>query len=290
MQTEYLKDFLMTAKTLNYAAAANNLYISHSSLFKHIKALEEDLGGALFDKNGRFITLSAFGELFLPYASKLVSIEEQCQADLNNWKEEAGTRVRVSSDYRIWGSVYHFQRHYPEYKFQYQEYETYEETARMLSRGIVDFSLLCDAQLDDAAFEKIPYKTDYLAAVLPKEHPLAGQQTLTLSQLRDEDFVMLPQTTTHYRYCESLMRQEAFVPRIVLTCTRGTAIVECIAENGGCSIMMEKLTRNQKNSAVRVIRLEPQTEIHVEIWKARGRKLSPAAKTFLNSLLHEAET
>lgn len=288
MQTDYLRDFLMMAKTLNYAEAANNLYISHSSLYKHIKALEEELGGALFDRDGRTITLSAYGQLFLPHAMRLVNVEERCMAELTTWREESAFSVRLSAEYKIWSSVYRFQKNYPQFKFQYQECESNAEMANMLARGTSDFALLCDADFDETEFQRIPYLTDYMAAVLPINHPLAGEERLNLSQLQQEDFVMLPRDTSHYRYCEKIMQMSNFTPHVVLTCTRGTAVVECIANNGGCSIMMEYLTKNQKNSAVKVIRLEPTVEVHVDIWKLRNRKLPPAAKTFLDSILNHS--
>ena len=49
MQTEYLKDFVTTAQKMNYSRAADSLYISHSSLFKHIKALEAEIGRELVE-------------------------------------------------------------------------------------------------------------------------------------------------------------------------------------------------------------------------------------------------
>lgn len=289
MQTDYLRDFLMMAKTLNYAEAANNLYISHSSLYKHIKALEKDLGGALFERDGRSITLSVYGQLFLPYATRLVNVEERCMTELTAWREESATSVRLASEYKIWSSVYRFQKQYPEYRFQYQECESNVETVNLLERGVIDFAVLCDAELDEGEFQRIPYCVDYMAAVLPAEHPLAKEKTLTVSQLEKEDFVMLPRDSSHYAYCQKVLEQAGFTPHVVLTCTRGTAVVECLADNGGCSIMMEKLTKNQKNSAVAVVRLEPEVDIHVDIWRLRGRKVSPAAKVFLESILSEQQ-
>ena len=287
METEYLKDFIYTAETLNYARAADRLYVSRSSLFKHIKTLEADLGSPLFERDGKKLVLSDFGQQFLPHAIRLVKTEEQCIDELTKWRNDFANQVRVAAEYRIWSSVYRFQKKYPEYSFQYREFDSVLETENILSRGACDFALLCDAELDEQEYEKIPFHEDHMAVVLPSNHPLAEEKTLSLSQIANEDFVMIPNSSPHYRSWNVIAEQEKFTPHIILTCPRGTAVVECIAENGGCSIMLEDLTKNHHNNSISVIRLEPEIVVHIDIWKLRGRKLPPAAKTFINSLLEE---
>ena len=61
MEIDYVNEFLVLAKVLNYSDAADRLFISQSSLFKHIKALETELGVPLFEKDGKFIVLSKYG-------------------------------------------------------------------------------------------------------------------------------------------------------------------------------------------------------------------------------------
>jgi len=287
MQTEYLKDFVTTAQKMNYSRAADSLYISHSSLFKHIKALEADLGSPLFERDGKKLVLSAFGQQFLPHAIRLLNLEESCMDDLMAWRKNAANLVRVASEYRIWSSVYRFQKKYPDYSFHYLEFDSILETENMMSRGACDFALLCDAELDEDEFEKIPFLKDHMAVILPVNHPLANKKTLSLSQIANEDFVMIPDSSPHYRRWNIVITPAEFTPHIVFTCPRGTAVVECIAENGGCSIMLEDLTKSQHNSTISVVRLEPEVEVSIDIWKLRSRKLLPAAKTFLDSLIDE---
>ena len=287
MQLEYVRDFLAVAKTLNYVDAADERFISHSSLFKHIKALERELEGELFEKDGKGIALTVFGQQFLPHAAQLVKLEDRCLSELSTWKEEAAYCVRLAADYKIWSSVYQFRKICPQYQFHYEECATEAESEAMLERGAIDFAILCGAQLNEQEFEKFTFLTDYMAAVLPASHPLAGRDTIRLSELADEDFVMLPTRTPHYRFTSEAMKLVDFTPHVVLTCTRGTAVVECITDTGCCSVMMEKLTKNQKNSDVAVVRLEPTVEIPVEIWKLKGRKLLPAAKAFLDYMITE---
>lgn len=58
MTFEQLQHFLAIAKYKNYSIAAEESFVSQSSLSKQIKALEEELGFKLFDRTTRNIELT----------------------------------------------------------------------------------------------------------------------------------------------------------------------------------------------------------------------------------------
>lgn len=57
MTLKQLKAFLALARTLNYANASLELHLSQSALSLTIKSLEEELGGKLFNRNTRQLSL-----------------------------------------------------------------------------------------------------------------------------------------------------------------------------------------------------------------------------------------
>ncbi len=282
MQTSYVREFLETTRTLNYAEAADRLYISHSSLFKHIKALEEDLGGALFDRDGHNITLSEYGKAFLPYAKKLVAEEDACIGALAEWREAKDHNITVASDYRMLDLICRFQGKYPQYHVNYAEAEATASSTEILAKGGCDLALLCDARLDCAEYERILFCKDYMAAVLPVYHPLAGLKTIRLEELAEEDFIALPSYGAHAKYWNKAFQIAGFQPKVALTCARGTAVVECIDYRGGCSVMMENLTRSQNSDSIAIIRLEPEIEVGIDFWIRRDRYRSSAVQAFID--------
>lgn len=44
MNTEHIKEFILLASNLNFSKAAEDSFISQSSLSKHIRILEKELG------------------------------------------------------------------------------------------------------------------------------------------------------------------------------------------------------------------------------------------------------
>ncbi|WP_172623417.1 LysR family transcriptional regulator [Arabiibacter massiliensis] len=60
METAYLKEYLAFSRTLNYAQAASELFVSQPALRAHIRALEDEVGAPLTVKrNGALATWRA---------------------------------------------------------------------------------------------------------------------------------------------------------------------------------------------------------------------------------------
>lgn len=66
MKTEYMREFIHTAKTLALRESARELFVSPAALSAHIKAIESELGAELFEQapNGG-LALTKLGMIFL---------------------------------------------------------------------------------------------------------------------------------------------------------------------------------------------------------------------------------
>ena len=65
MDFRKIRSFLAVAEGLSYSRAARELYVSHSSVTQHIKALEEELGFPLLDRSRVSVALTREGEIML---------------------------------------------------------------------------------------------------------------------------------------------------------------------------------------------------------------------------------
>lgn len=64
MEIDYIREFVTLADVGNYMEAADILFISQSTLSRHIKSIEEDLGAPLFDRTTRKVVINDFGKIF----------------------------------------------------------------------------------------------------------------------------------------------------------------------------------------------------------------------------------
>ena len=73
MNLSHLRYFVELAHTQHYTRAAERLCITQPSLSHAIAQLEMELGVPLFEKSGRSIALTRFGEQFLVCAEQTLS-------------------------------------------------------------------------------------------------------------------------------------------------------------------------------------------------------------------------
>lgn len=76
MDNELLKTFICLAKLKNFTKAAEQLHVVQSTITSRIKHLEHTIGETLFLRTNKNVVLTNAGEVFLPYAKQLLSLQE----------------------------------------------------------------------------------------------------------------------------------------------------------------------------------------------------------------------
>jgi DNA-binding transcriptional LysR family regulator len=73
MELRHLRAFVEVAAQGSYVRAANTLGIAQSALSRQVSALEREVGGRLFHRNGRGVALTEVGERVLPQGRALIA-------------------------------------------------------------------------------------------------------------------------------------------------------------------------------------------------------------------------
>ena len=87
MNIDYLKEFVVLADTGNFSRAADALFLSQSSLSKHIKAMEQELAIPLFRRTTRRLELTEDGMSFLTYARQISRLQYEYETALCHSRE-----------------------------------------------------------------------------------------------------------------------------------------------------------------------------------------------------------
>ena len=72
MELRHVRYFVAVAEALSFARAARGLHLSQPPLSRQIRALEEELGTALFTRTKRSVRLTPAGAALLPAARRLL--------------------------------------------------------------------------------------------------------------------------------------------------------------------------------------------------------------------------
>jgi DNA-binding transcriptional LysR family regulator len=101
MEKFRLKVFRVVATHLNFSRAAEELLLTQPAVTQQIKAQEDEYGVALFDRSGGRITLTAGGQVLLPFAEKLKTISDETFAAVANASGKQGGQLAIGASQTI---------------------------------------------------------------------------------------------------------------------------------------------------------------------------------------------
>jgi DNA-binding transcriptional LysR family regulator len=294
MDTERCREFVVLAQTCNYLQAADQLFISQSSLSKHIKALERELGVELFNRTTRRVQLTEHGRVFLPFARKLASTAHDAQAALADASDNERRVIDIGSipvmvPYGITALLNRFEREHPNVRLHIVEGEA-DQLKELLRKRQLDLAFIRewdgDVGLDDgdAEFATVDYADDCLAAVLPADHRLASRQSIRLGELANDEFLLLPQGTVMNALITDACAVEGFVPEVRYRGTRAENIIDLVSRGMGVSLLMRTPAAYLTRTAVSIVDLENPIITHVKLYRLRDREPSAATREFLDFL------
>jgi len=99
LDTDQLRSFLAIVDTGSFTRAAERVNKTQSAVSMHIRRLEEQLGCALFVKQGRGAKLTNEGEELIDYARRIMQAEAGAMAALSRKGLKGAVRLGIPDDY-----------------------------------------------------------------------------------------------------------------------------------------------------------------------------------------------
>lgn len=299
MEINYFKEFVVLAETRNYWEASERLFLNQSTLSKHIKNLEQELGVELFARTTRKVELTEYGTALLPYAQTIANAQFDYSATLLNLKDQNKNILTIGSipviaQYNITSIFIDFRKRYPEYHYRICEDDT-KELLQLLLRKKCELVFLRETNitLSQNTFEKheivrIPYMQDHLIAVLPNDHPLAGRQEITLRELQGEDFCFIKDGSFMYDVCRSACHEAGIIPNIVYDSHRLDNIFDMVTRGKCVALMMNKHGAHpiesdmSENPPFSTVKITPTIMSQISLCYLKKAPLSRAARQFID--------
>ena len=285
MEINYLREFVVLAQTGNFMEAADRLYSSQSTLSKHIKSIESELGVPLFDRTTRKVSISKFGQLLLPYAKQIAELQDKYTAILQSSLETYREILTLGSipaleQYHITDVLANFKKSRPQSTINVVQ-AVLEEMKEVLRQKKCELAFIRDTGEVDDDLVKIPYAVDTMVAVLPTNHPLAKQETIPLQMLADEDFLLTPKQTVLYRLCIRACEQCGFEPKIAYTDHNLGNLFDLVIKGMGVALVMKQLALYSASPEIAIVDISPCVSTQISLCYLKGVELSDAAKHFV---------
>lgn len=280
MSIERYRTFVVAAQSKTFFEAADKLYIMPATVSKHIAALEKELGVVLFTRTPQGVVLTEEGRKKLPYVRQLVKAYDTLTGNADTPEKSQSVTVLTSpppSRFGVEKIVRGFSEYRPDIKLNVREIRG---ATNALIGGEGDLGFLGDGHLDSNQLRWLVVQYAELGVVLPADHALAGRQSISLRELKDDRFIFPnPITGVLPRYMD-LCRQCGFTPNVSCYTYREDSVLFYVSCGEGVSFMTKEMFDRFNFENVAFVSLDEEFYVTGVLARSRNSVLSPEASVF----------
>jgi DNA-binding transcriptional LysR family regulator len=245
MKLRQLHFFTAVAEELSFSRAAIKLHVAQPSLSIQIKALEEEVGARLFERDKRHVSLTPAGRRFQGRVTTILALAESAKSEARS--AEGGRLGMINLGYTALSmfstalphSLRRFRAEHPQVRIALRELTSLEQLHELRERTL-DVGVLRKVDVSaPRGIKVIQWYNTPLVVAMPADHPRAQARSLSLTELADEAFVMYPRNagTGIYWQVLQLCTAAGFRPRVVREVLESSTIIGLVAAGVGIAVV-----------------------------------------------------
>ncbi|MGJ4931127.1 LysR family transcriptional regulator [Bradyrhizobium sp. HKCCYLS2038] len=289
MELRLFRYCVAVAEEASFTRAAARLRIAQPALSRQIKAVEQEIGFALFQRGLRGVTLTEAGRVLIASArTVLAEAEAAVQKARRAGRGELGLlrigfTASASFNPFVTGAIRDFRTTYPDVEVELIE----EATSFLLER-------FATGRLDVAFLRPAPGEVDHLLSQRAVSEPLvvampsgrrqAGRKSVALNSLADDAFILYPRPNGRALFDSivSACQAAGFSPKILQVAPQLTSVVNLVATGIGVSIVPSSMAQVSTDGVVyRPLTHAPKAEITL----VRRNQLEPRSAVLFAELV-----
>ena len=250
MELRQLKYFIRTAEVLNFTEAANDLFISQSTLSQQIKQLEEELDILLFDRVGKKIRLTEAGSLFLTYARQALQDTKDGKQIIEDLKELKTGSLNIGVTYGLSAlltdTIVSFSKRYPQIKITV-DFGTSEDLLEKLKIAKIDFVLsFLQLPADDAFLSQVLFDSK-LALVVHPSHPVAKEKTIDVKELQNICLALPAKGFNTRDFLEGAFTKNNISPSVKVELNDINMLLQLVETGNWCTVLTMASVKGRSN-------------------------------------------
>ena len=234
MNLQQLEYFKVIAETKNFTTASNILLVSQPALSKAISKLEEELNVPLFEREGRNIKITKYGDVFLKYAESALNDIERGREKIQDMKNNNDRVISIASTYCIGSTIIpflisNFLNSHMQTKFNFN------------NESINDYP-----EIEVSLVKKEEY-----VLIVPKNHYLSNKEEVYLKELKEENFIVYNTRDNEKKisYAELI----GYTPKISVEPTEASMLASLVSAGAGISVVVNTpMINTNKISKIRI--------------------------------------
>jgi LysR family transcriptional regulator, cys regulon transcriptional activator len=232
----------VTRHNLNVSATAQSLYTSQPGISKQIRLLEDELGVEIFARSGKHLTrVTPAGQAIVELAGKVLRLTESIKQVAQEHSDERRGSLSIATThtqarYALPPVISEFTRKYPEVALHMQQ-GTPKQIAQMVSEGQADFAIATESLELFTDLVLLPCYRWNRCVLVPKGHPLAELDALTLEALAKYPLVTYVFGFTGRSQLDDAFKARGLTPNVVLTAADADVIKTYVRLGMGVGIV-----------------------------------------------------
>lgn len=234
MELTQIRYFLELAKNCHVTQTAQRLHIAQPALTQSVRRLERELDVKIFENVGRNIRLTPCGEYLNKKFDKIIKELDTVPKELACIKGELSRTVKISAQaasYSVAKMLTEYKKANPEIIFKMTQAENFADADIVITTetfGCESIKIGRSTSVEEEIFLAVPIDSKF-----------SKKDTVTLEEVREEEFICL-MGSKHLRYiCDNFCRQSGFVPKVIFESDNLAAIKNMVSANIGIGFWPE---------------------------------------------------
>jgi len=285
VELQQLRYFLAVARTGSFVRAAEEEGVAQPSLSMQIKRLEASLKVPLFDRLGRGVKLTRYGEQLRVRAEEILRQVTEAEKQLASLQQPDRGRLSVwviptVLPYAMARPMAVFRAQFPMVDLDIRE-STTEKLIEGLRSGQVDLAILALPLKQPEIVCSELFREPLMVAV-PMDHPLAGVSALALPQLSAERMLLLREGHCLRDDVLTVCSSAKVQFQQIFESDHLASIFSLVANGFGVSIVPGLSATEALHC--KLVPLEPKAERRIGYSQVRGHHALPVQKRFIEFL------
>ncbi|MDU5301092.1 MAG: LysR family transcriptional regulator [Dialister micraerophilus] len=273
-----LRYFQKIAELQHITRAAEILHISQPSLSHIVKVMETELGVPLFERRGRNIVLTHYGEILLLHTNHIMEELDAAKKEIARIKEKQKMTVKISissNSITFPAFLTTFHRHHPEIHF-----EIHQKTNQLSKTSAKSADLFFTTSFTPPKGKNIvTLLKENIILALAETDENTKKTSCKLEDYKNSGFISLEPSKTGETITEHFCQKAGFVPQTILESDSITAVTEFIRAGLGISLVPEITWHGLRGTQIKLLQIEsPKCERYLNLSWTEGKELSEPAK------------
>lgn len=253
MDIRQLTYFRAVASELHFKRAAQKLFIAQPALSRQVKALEDELGVRLLERDRRNVSLTPAGAYLLQASGPLLSQLEDITHRVKLVAEGLEGELRIGYTGSCVNTVLPrvlpaLNRHYPRIQTYLSEMTSAAQLEALKTHQL-DIGFLRNPP-PYPLMETLPVWKEPFYLVVPLRHALTARSFKSLRQVAAERFILPPRHDgeLYHEHIVGICEEAGLRPLVAHESTHGHTIVKLVESGLGISILPETFRRLYKDT------------------------------------------